>query len=234
METKQQTGAKARITLLLFTALLIVPLYALFLTGLASAASLEAGTRLGASGGAGYYTLEKYDVSFSTLTINSSEINITGLSSGSDVFNVSDGVLYYQDVTEAILPSTATDETIRIGDLISNTSAITITNMTGNFTHATVCYTSTGVGNITVNLDNVSGACWYTADLKRWVRMPRSASSFSNCTLTYTTNATAGSYCVSFSPDPSLNATELSGIVAAAAVAITGVIIATGWTTRSD
>jgi len=232
METTYTTKgeSKARIRLIL----LAVLFYTLTVFCV-DAAVLGAGTQLGASDGSGYYTIEGWNVSFTTLTINSSQINISGMDEGMDVYNVTSQVFHAQDVNETIFTATNTNETVRIADLLSYTSNITYINLTSNFSTATVCYNTTGVGNITLLMDADSNSrCFYKASNTAYIYYNRSSSTMADCTLILQTNATSGSYCSTVEPDLSVNETNITSIVAVGAVTIIGVIAAMAWTTKSE
>ena len=210
------------------------------LGGNAEAATIETGTQLGASAGTNYYTVYMWQINYTTLTISSTNITFAGLNANSDVFTTTQGLLCNDVTTCDNLGNISSADNLIIHDFLSNTSTIDILSMTGNLTNMTICYNSTGAGNITITMEDQGGDCNYgsfnapsnTSNIYL-VWFDRKIAAFTECNITLQTNGTAQTeVCIHVFEDESMSETTLATILAA--IGITVLLISKGhqWDTE--
>ena len=190
---------------------------------------LDVGTKLGVT--TANYTIVVYSVNSTSLEINGSQINISGVDPYKDVFFLTSGFLVYTDVSDVILNDTLTEEDIVIVDFFNSTGTVSIVNMSGNFTNMTVCYNTTAQGNFSLFMDDLNGDCnygWFNSTLKvnsiTDIKFPRGVASFTSCGIMLYANSTAGAYCVEVREDEGVSEAKLATLVALTAVSIGSVL----------
>ena len=210
------------------------------MAGLVSSATLQTGTQLGASGGAGYYEITKWNVSYTTLTINSSDIAFTGLGSSGDCVSNTSG-LGNVDGATCTLGSIAADELLWIGDFINESTEVTVLNFTGTLTNASVCYNTTGGGNITLRMEDVGGDCNYNrfnlsgyTDSVAFVSFDRQVAAYTECYVIVELNSTLQTEtCFRLDEDTTLDESNLSTILASVVVSVTLISVGSQWDSKT-
>ena len=121
---------------------------------------------------------------------------------------------------------------------VSGSTEVDINNNSGNATSQTICYNSTGGGNITISLmGNLSGACNYgrfnasgytdTVESLEFMRND----TFSECNLTvYLSDEAITDGCFMVYENEAAGDTNLTAIIAASAVAVTVIFAIYKWT----
>jgi hypothetical protein len=202
--------------------------------------TLETGIKFGSTGDSGYYEVNFYQVNYSTLTINTTNVYLTGLSNDTDAVSNTTGLLC-RDANECLLGLIGSDEKIYINDFIENASSLILLNITGTNTDFFIYYNSTGEANLTIKMDDLGNDCNYgltavtgnTTNIKE-VHFDRAVSAFYECTVILETNSTTqtGTW-VELSEDESASEVSLSTIIAATAATITLVTKAYIWDTKT-
>lgn len=199
--------------------------------GIGNSAELITGTELGVSSQSGYYNITEYDITFTYLNINSTNINISGFSSA-DVFTTNLGLLAI-DVTEILLNATATDDNLYIFNIFNTTSNISVINLTGSLTNFTLCYNGTAAGNITMSLPDLDGDCNYgtfnTSNYNHTISQydfPRDILNVSTCSPIRirldNTTISGQNYCFRVFEDESVSESNLATIIISAGSIIIG------------
>ena len=210
------------------------------LGGSTQGATLETGTQIGPSTGTNYYTVYFWQINYTSMTVNSTNITFTGLNTNSDVFTTVQGLLCLDSTTCTNIGHTNTSDNLIIHDLVWNTTGIDILSMTGNLTNMTVCYNSSSVGNFTLVMEDQGGDCNYgsfnapsnTSNIYL-VWFDRKIAAFTECNITLQTNGTAQTeVCIHVFEDESMSETTLATILAA--IGITVLLISKGhqWDTE--
>lgn len=153
METTNQTGAKARITLLLFAALLLTPCV--------SGVNVQENVRLQPSSCGNHYSVYDTfaDLSATEIAINSTHVSFTG--DYIDVWSVSNGTVLVD--TNGSFGCPSDNDTIFVRDFFNITGGNgTVINMTGGLTDLRIFFRMTGEDtNFTVIMDDLGGECNY-------------------------------------------------------------------------
>jgi len=206
----------------------------LLLAGVVEAATLTTGTQLKA-GSSGWYEVTRWNISYTTLTINSSHLTFTGLTNGTDVVSNTTGV-WCVDANTCRITAATVDELLWVySDFINVTSAVTVSNFSGSTTNLTLTYNSSGTANITLNLEDLDGDCNYgisavgnyTNNVKD-VYFDRALTDFTDCRVVIALNSsTQNSTQITVDEDETVSETNLTTIIGA--VGVTLILITKGY-----
>ena len=193
--------------------------------------TIQSGSRFQPSSGTGYYETNT-TFTFAELQVQASLLNVTGLPAGTDVFDLTNGVLIAIDTTNFTRPNTNTNTVLKIGDFVY--FPVDIINMSGNFTDMTICLNNSAPMNFTINMSDLGGYCNYKSSWASKITFPRSLTSVTSCFLTIETNSTTGIVCLNINEDTTLDDTNLAGIIGSAAVTITSIVVLYAWTSKVE
>ena len=211
----------------------------LLLIGLGEATLIGEGVEVGSSGGTTYYTVNMWDVS-ANVSVNSTNIVLYGMDPNQDTISNTSG-LWCQNSASCTLVNISGGELIWVNNWVGNTSAPEVINITGSsLTDIILRYNTSGGGNITLILDDLSDDCNYgkfavtgnTSNLE-YFYFARSLSAFTECDLVLQMNSSAQTTPsdIEIKEDESMSDTTLSTILAA--MGITALVVSHGYQHKS-
>jgi len=212
----------------------------LFLAGgLASGGTtIGTGVQIGSSDGAGLYNVTQWDLA-ANLTINASEITLSGMPALQDTASNTSG-LWCQDSASCTIDDIAADEQLWMNDWIGNTSGPVVRNITGaSLQDVILTYNTTGGGNITLKLDDLTDDCNYgkfaitgnTSNVE-YFYFERSLVAYTACDVTIELNSTEqADVLIEVKEDESMSDTTLATILAA--MGLTSILVSHGYQHKS-
>ena len=134
-----------------------------FLSPISAGLTLTEGVELQASDGSGVYNITKTNGNISSIVINSTTINVSGMASTTDVIYPMNGTVNYDAGSEVLLDNISSNVNVMIDDMLS-LSGVTILNITGSADDMVLCVDTDG-GSLVVELNaHNQGNCSYNVN----------------------------------------------------------------------